>query len=163
MQETVKPRKTGRSVSLMVWGSFAGGIRGPFLIFNEENGSITSQYYLQQMQEILSRFMEYVADTLDVNTIFMQDNALIHKAEIVKNWLQEQDFIVMEWPPYSSDLNPIKHVWPMLKAALQQQHSELASMKGGSNAIKEKMAEILPDVWRSLSLKWFQTLCESMP
>ena len=51
----------------------------------------------------------------------------------------------------------------MLKAALQQQHPELASMKGGSNAIKEKMAEILPDVWRSLSPKLFQTLCESMP
>ena len=35
------------------------------------------------MQEVLPRFMEYVADTLDADTIFMQDNAPIHKVEIV--------------------------------------------------------------------------------
>ena len=119
LPETVKPKKTGRSVSLMVWGSFAGGIKGPFLIFDGVGGSITGQYYLEQMQEVLPRFMEYVADTLDADTIFMQDNAPIHKAEIVRNWLQEQDFTVMDWPPYSLNLNPIEHAWPMLKAALQ--------------------------------------------
>ena len=31
--------------------------------------------------------MEYIADTLDADTIFMQDNAPIYKAEIVVNWL----------------------------------------------------------------------------
>ena len=71
----------------MVWGSFAGGIKGSFLIFDRVGGSVMDQYYLKQMQEVLPRFMEYVIDTLDADAIFMQDNAPIHKAEIVRNWL----------------------------------------------------------------------------
>ena len=85
----MKLKKIERSVSLMVWGSFADGIKGPFLIFDGVEGSVIGQYYLKQMQEVLPRFMGYVADTLDADTIFMQDNAPIHKAEIVVNWLQE--------------------------------------------------------------------------
>jgi transposase len=63
--------------------------------------------------------------------------------------------------PYSSDLNSIEHVWPMLKAAaLQRDYLNIASMREGSRAVKEKMTEILPEVWRSLCPKVVSdTLC----
>ena len=63
MPETVKPKKIGRSVSLMIWGAFVEEIRGPFLIFTGIEGSVTAEYYLKEMQEILPRFMEHIADT----------------------------------------------------------------------------------------------------
>ena len=69
----------------------------------------------------------------------------------------------MDWPPYSPDLNPIEQVWPALKSALQQQYPEVASMRGGPNAVKRKLAEVLPNIWRSLSAELFQALCNSMP
>jgi len=37
-------------------------------------------------------------------------------------------------------------MWPMLKAALQQDYPKIASIREGSRAIKEKMAEVLPQV-----------------
>ena len=107
--------------------------------------------------------MEYIADTLDADTIFMQDNAPIHKAEIVVNWLQKQEFMVMDWPLYSLDLNSIEHTWLMLKATLQWEYPDIATMREGSNAIKRKLAEVLPNVWRSLSLEFFQILCANLP
>ena len=51
----------------------------------------------------------------------------------------------------------------MLKAALQRDYPDIASMRGGPRAVKEKMAEALPQVWRSLFSDLFQILCASMP
>ena len=43
----------------------------------------------------------------------------------------------------------------MLKAALQQDHHDIASMRGDCRAIKKSIAEVLPKVGRYLSLKLF--------
>jgi transposase len=40
---------------------------------------------------------------------FMQDNAPIHTANKVKKWFEENGIDTSKWPPYSPDLNPIKH------------------------------------------------------
>ncbi|KAJ5929319.1 hypothetical protein N7454_007167 [Penicillium verhagenii] len=51
---------------------------------------------------------------------FMQDNTPIHTARIVKVWFCESGFNIMEWPPYSPDLNPIKHAWAKLKEMIDR-------------------------------------------
>jgi transposase len=38
---------------------------------------------------------------------FMQDNAPIHTANIIKNWFDENDIPLVDWPPYPPDLNSI--------------------------------------------------------
>jgi hypothetical protein len=45
----------------------------------------------------------------------MQDNALIHKAVIIRDFLEGNSIPKLEWPPYSPDLNPIEIVWAWLK------------------------------------------------
>jgi hypothetical protein len=42
--------------------------------------------------------------------IFIQDNALIHTAQLIKDWFKNNAIPVLEWPPYSLDLNLIKIV-----------------------------------------------------
>ena len=43
--------------------------------------------------------------------IFMQDNASIHKAELVMDYLKEENVNPLNWPPRSPDLNPIENIW----------------------------------------------------
>ena len=58
----------------------------------------------------------------------MHDNAPIHTAHIIREWLQENGVDVMDWPPYSSNLNPIENLWALLKAEMYRLFPELVGM-----------------------------------
>ena len=55
-----------------------------------------------------------------VDVIFQHDNNLKHTAKLVMHWLSMQDFDVLTWPPQSHDLNPIVHVWAIVKQRLNE-------------------------------------------
>jgi archaellum biogenesis protein FlaJ (TadC family) len=38
------------------------------------------------------------------------------------DWLEAHDVEVLDWPPYSLDLNPIEHIWLALKRKLHKLH-----------------------------------------
>ena len=60
----------------------------------EVNGRINASDYLKLLKENLN-----VDEMEQYHVIFQHDNATIHKATIVSNWLALQHFQVLHWPP----------------------------------------------------------------
>ncbi|GFV73685.1 transposable element Tcb1 transposase [Trichonephila clavipes] len=79
----------------------------------------------------------------------MDDNVRPHRANIVDECLQSEDITRMDWTAYSSDLNPIEHVWDMLGRRIASPTlSDLSTGTSGghclmSDAIFSKMRLII--------------------
>lgn len=93
----------------------------------------------------------------------MQDNAPIHKAKKVMNWLEEHGIIVTDWPPYSLDLNSIEHAWYDLKQLVYQVHPDIDSVTGSDDTVREVLWKVLKEAWVMINVEKFKGLIESMP
>ena len=70
---------------------------------DSKQGGVTAAVYLEVLEEQLPTLW-------DPDLFFMHDNAPIYKADIIKNWLRDYVIVIVDWPPYSLDLNLIEHV-----------------------------------------------------
>jgi len=95
--------------------------------------------------------------------LFQQDNAPVHKAYNVMDWLERNSIAVVDHPSYSPELNPIEHVWVWLKERLHQQYPRIADTPGGKAAARRRLAQVLPLVWKTIPAEFFQNLWKSMP
>jgi hypothetical protein len=60
----------------------------------------------------------------------MQDNAPCHTAKVVKAFLASHEIEMIEWPPFSPDLNPIENIWQWIKLELETKYSVCTSAEG---------------------------------
>ena len=91
----------------------------------------------------------------------MQDNASIHTAYKVHHWFGNYGVEVMQWPPYSPDLNPIEHLWYRLKELLYSRHPELLEIGKGEKA-HISITTALIEVWREVGRELMDSLIGSM-
>ena len=88
-------------------------------------------------------------------TIFMNDGAPCHQAQIVKSWLAEQHVNVSSpWLGNSPDLNPIENLWVILKRKVAARNPT------SHNDLKEAIKH----VWcKEITQELCQKLVHSMP
>ena len=121
---------------------------------NAKRGGVTAKVYIETLREYLPTILEH-------DSIFMQDNAPIHKAYKVRDFFIEEGIDVMDWPPYSPDLNPIENLWKMLKAEIDRVHPELKGM-GNSATVMDFMINCAKEAWEVLAPELLNKLAEEM-
>ena len=93
---------------------------------------------------------------------FLQDNAPVHRAHITAAFMQRHGIQVVNFPSYSPDLNPIEHMWWMLKRTLRKLYPELATIST-SEEEWEKLCKALKKAWRKIPCAFIKKLILSMP
>jgi transposase len=129
-----------------VWGCMSGNGTGCAKIYE---GTINADNYI----DILGSYLIPSTHLLcNGQYIYQQDNASIHRANKVKEWFRIHDVRVMNWPPYSPDLNPIEYLWHVIDLRLRKfQFSNLVEFK-----------EAVHKSWLSLSASLCHKLVATM-
>ena len=158
--QNVCPKDKSGSVSLMVWGCFVGTKLCPLASFRGVNTTVT---YVTGLRENLLPFLETLPPNLKHDFIFQQDNARIHTAQATQAFFAQEALKVMEWPPNSPDMNPIEHLWRVLKAALHKRYPDSRTLPGGPEAVREVLEQRLKEVWQEIGPEVLTVLINSMP
>lgn len=149
--------KHQRKGGWMFWGCFYGSTKGPGIFWEKEWGSINEYSY---RKNILPNVHEFIDDTFEQHHLqlsFMQDGAPGHRAAGTKKDLENRKIRVVDWPPFSPDLNPIESCWNWMKDYIEDKYGleEKPSYA--------KLKRYVEEAWQELPESYLQTLLDSMP
>lgn len=134
--------------TIMIWGCFSWQGRGG-IEFIEKNQRMNSEKYIDILGRKLVLFLN-----IHGCTTFMQDKAPCHTSKATMAWMKQKKITVLDWPGNSPDLNPIEHLWNILKIKVHQK---------APSSIPE-LKEAVKVVWaQEVTEDLCQRLVESMP
>lgn len=119
------------ATKVMVWGVI--GVNFRHLVILKSGGIDAERYQEECLQPVLRTLKAPGA-------VFMQDNARPHSCESTKRYLRRHRVQVLDWPPYSPDLNPIENLW----AYLSKRVSAVAPFGA------EKLEAAIVEEWNSI-------------
>ncbi|GFS92459.1 transposable element Tc3 transposase [Trichonephila clavipes] len=142
-----RDRYGGRGV--LVWGGIMLGSRTDLHIFDA--GSVNGTVYCN---EILLPYVRLFRGAMDLQFLFMDDNAPCHRTVAAEQLLESEDIERMDWPARSPDLNPIEHVGDFLGRRLAARILPPVTIR--------ELRLALQDEWAALPQQLIDTLILSM-
>jgi len=136
---------------IMVWGCFSGKGLGPLV---KIEGKMNRHDYIQILDSHLIPLINN--DFNGRGYLFQDDNAPVHTAKDVKEWLKSKKITILkDWPSQSPDLNPIEHLWSELERRIRSRPILAKNARELEVALQEE--------WNQLPQNILLNLIESMP
>jgi transposase len=141
-------RRVGKGGSVMVWGAFTSTSKSTLAFISNKMNSIAYQEMLE------SHLLPFINELNDENISFQQDNAPIHVSGSTKEWFDNQNIDLLDWPAISPDLNPIENIWGLITRVVYKDGQQYRNKDDLTNAIVR--------AWDGLPLDTLQNLIKSM-
>ena len=134
---------------IMIWCAIWWNFKSNLVIFDK---SVNSEVYIDDVI-----FNSNVVEDADArwgvgNWIFQQDNAPSHNSKVTKAVLKELDINVLDWPPYSTDLNVIEVVWAIMEKRIEKINPKNI----------DELKQCISDVWEGLTWQIINGLINTM-
>jgi hypothetical protein len=144
-------RRQSGGGGIMLWGAIGRRGLSPLARIN---GKMNSLNYQALLQDCLLPHAERIAGK---NWEFQQDGAAPHRAESTEEWFEENDVQVIDWAPYSPDLNIMENVWGNM--------SRLLYSNGKVYSNIEELADACANAWQTIGQDqdFIDNLFNSMP
>lgn len=152
------PRCTTPSVKyggggVMAWACMAASGTGSMVFIDEITDDHSSIMNSTVYINILRANISTNARKLIGRRFWLQqDNDPKHKSKATTDFLKQQKWKILEWPSQSPDLNPIEHMFHILKT----------KMADTCPANKAELKRVTIDAWNSINESTCKTLVHSM-
>lgn len=145
---THKTNQSGR-FSINVWGWISA--RGPG-VCQIVQGRLNAPLYCNILNQVM---IPSVGAVYGQDFIFQHDNAPIHKARIVQNYLEENHIRVLPWPSKSPDINPIENVWGEMAKFMYKHNFQPRT--------QDELRQRIMEAWDEITQEYTRNLVLSMP
>lgn len=121
---------------VMVWGAIGLDYKSPLIVVD---GSIDTEKYKSVLEssEMIPSLQE---EKGLLGFVFQQDGATCHTSKNMKLWLAQRLRLLNFWPANSPDLNPIEHLWGVLKRTVAASNPKTL----------EELKNVLQEVWNAI-------------
>ncbi len=132
--------------SVLMWGCMSAAGVGELHFID---GIMNSQMYCSILKEKMLPSLR----ALGRRALFQHDNDPKHTSKATVGFLKKNRVKVIQWPSVSPDLNPIEHLWGILKR--QVEHHSPSSI--------QSLKEVILEEWKKIDLAKCRQLVHSMP
>jgi hypothetical protein len=135
-----------------LWGCFAAHEIGQAEIFE---GDMNGQKYCSLLEANLKPTFKKFFPQGEVGEqwYFQQDNDPSHTSSRARQWFHCNGVTVLDFPPWSPDLNPIENVWSQLVRAVDTHNAR----------DEAELEAAIQKEWESIDADYLTTLVHSMP
>ena len=131
-RQCLKPTVKRSGGSIMVWGCVSGAGMGKL---KRLQGKLDTEAYYRILRHQMGPSMKLQGGR--ESFIFMQDNAHVHTAKKNLQFLERNNYNLLDHPAQSSDLNPLENIWWAIEQALLD-----LPLPSNANDLFEKIEQI---------------------